>query len=932
MMKKRTNFIKLIKLWGIIFLIGIGVSIVAIDVIFSYRDFNSRANQMRSDYIARQKQIIKQEVNRVVDLISYEKQQSEILTRNLIKSRVYEACSIAQNIYQQNKTARKKAEIRQMILDALRPIRFEHGTGYYFATRLDGVEILFADKPEMEGLNLLDMQDTRGQYVIKDEIKIVRQSGEGFYEYHWTKPDSSGNDFKKISFIKRFEPYDWLIGTGLYVDDVESQIKANLLSTISRIRFGKEGYIFVNRLNGDALVSNGKLLSGTKKLWEIFNKHPEKSKDLFEKEYHAALKPEGDFIDYSFIKLTNPDKESPKASFIRGIPDLQWLVGAGVYLDDVETDIALMQTKLNNQIQDKMLYFILIVTGIVALFFLFFNWLNRGLKNDFNLIVSFFNKTAHSDEEIDREPIKFVELDQMAEYANKMLADRKQAEEALRESEKKYRNLFENLYDVYYCTDDKGIFTLLSPSVQRQFGSAPDELIGLNIKDFYVQPKRREEFLSLLNKDGYVDNFEAQLKRKDNSVVWVSTNAKLLKDEKGNIIGVEGITRDVTYAKKLEEQIRQSQKMESIGTLAGGIAHDFNNILGIILGNTELALDDVPEWNPARQNLEEVRTAVLRAKNVIRQLLSFARKTKLEKKPINIVSIVKESLKLLRSSIPASIDIHQNIPEDIDTIMADPTQINQILINLCTNAEHAMPDGGVIVITLKNIEVDEMTAAKHPELNPGRYVNLIVSDTGHGIPKEKIDRIFDPYFTTKEVDKGTGMGLAVVHGIVNGHNGLITVESEPGKGTIFSIFFPIIEKKAVVETDTDEKLPAGDERVLFIDDEESIVKLTRQRLERLGYKVEATTNPVEALALFNSQPDQFDLIITDLTMPKMTGGKLVGEILNLRPNIPIILCTGFSEKIDEKAAKAIGAADYIEKPLDKRDFAFKVRKALNGKL
>jgi PAS domain S-box-containing protein len=611
---------------------------------------------------------------------------------------------------------------------------------------------------------------------------------------------------------------------------------------------------------------------------------------------------------------------------------LQWLVGAGVYLDDVETDIALMQTKLNNQIQDKMLYFILIVTGIVALFFLFFNWLNRGLKNDFNLIVSFFNKTAHSDEEIDREPIKFVELDQMAEYANKMLADRKQAEEALRESEKKYRDLFENLYDVYYCTDDKGIFTLLSPSVQRQFGSAPDELIGLNIKDFYVQPKKREEFLSLLNKDGYVDNFEAQLKRKDNSVVWVSTNAKLLKDEKGNIIGVEGITRDVTYAKKLEEQIRQSQKMESIGTLAGGIAHDFNNILGIILGNTELALDDVPEWNPARQNLEEVRTAVLRAKNVIRQLLSFARKTKLEKKPINIVSIVKESLKLLRSSIPASIDIHQNIPEDIDTIMADPTQINQILINLCTNAEHAMPDGGVIVITLKNIEADEMTAAKHPELNPGRYVNLIVSDTGHGIPKEKIDRIFDPYFTTKEVDKGTGMGLAVVHGIVNGHNGLITVESEPGKGTIFSIFFPIIEKKAVVETDTDEKLPAGDERVLFIDDEESIVKLTRQRLERLGYKVEATTNPVEALALFNSQPDQFDLIITDLTMPKMTGDKLVGEILNLRPNIPIILCTGFSEKIDEKAAKAIGAADYIEKPLDKRDFAFKVRKALNGKL
>ena len=816
-----------------------------------------------------------------------------------------------------------------MILDALRPIRFEKGSGYYFVTRLNGVNMLFADKPEMEGLNLLDVQDTRGQYIIKDMINIVRQSGEGFYEYLWTKPDSAGNDFKKISFIKRFEPYDWFIGTGLYVDDVEDQIKTSLLSTISRIRFGKEGYIFINRLNGDALVSNGTLFSGTKKLWEVFNKDPEKMKDIFEKEYHAALEPEGDFIYYSHIKLTSPNKESPKASFIFGIPDLQWLVGAGVYLDDVETDIALMQTKLNNQIKEKMLYSILIAMGIIALFFLFFNWLNRGLKNDFNHIISFFNRAAHSDEEIEREPIKFVELDQMAGYANKMLTDRKQAEAALRESEKKYRNLFENLYDVYYRTDDKGLITLLSPSVERHFGFTLDELIGQNMKNFYVNPEEREEFLSLLIKDGYVDNFEAQLKRKDNSTIWVSTNAKLLKDEEGNMMGVEGITRDVTYPKKLEEQIRQSQKMESIGTLAGGIAHDFNNILGIILGNTELALDDVPEWNPARQNLEEVRTAILRAKNVVRQLLSFARKTKLEKKPTNIVPIVKESLKLLRSSIPTSIDIRQNIPEHVDTIIADPTQINQVLINLCTNADHAMPDGGVLEVKLKNIEIDEKTAAKYPELSPGRYVNLTVADSGHGVSQGDINRIFDPYFTTKEVGRGTGMGLAVVHGIVKGHNGLITVESKLGKGTTFNIFFPVVEKEAVIETKPDDKLPTGEERILFIDDEEPIAKLGRQSLERLGYKVKAIASPIEALEIFRSQPEEFDLVITDLTMPKMTGDKLVKEILSIRPNIPIILCTGFSEKMDEKKAKTIGAAGYIEKPIDKHNFAFKVRKVLD---
>jgi len=511
------------------------------------------------------------------------------------------------------------------------------------------------------------------------------------------------------------------------------------------------------------------------------------------------------------------------------------------------------------------------------------------------------------------------------------VTERKRAEESLRKSEEKYRNLFENLYDVYYSTDDKGTITLVSPSVERYFGATPDELIGQNMKDFYVQPEKREDFLSLLIKDGYVDNFEALLKSKDNSVIWVSTNAKLLKDEKGNFIGVEGISRDITYPKELEGQIRQTQKMDSIGTLAGGIAHDFNNILGIILGNTELALDDVPEWNPARLYLKEVRTASLRAKDVVRQLLSFARKTKLEKKPLNIRPIVKESLHLLRSSIPTSIEIRQNIPGDVDTILADPTQINQVLINLCTNADHAMPDGGIIAVTLKNLEIDENTAAQNPELKPGPYVNLAVSDTGKGISREEIDRIFDPYYTTKDIGKGTGMGLAVVHGIVKGHNSIIEAESELEKGTTFNIFFPVVEKEAVVETETHETLPTGDERILFIDDEAAIVKLGHQRLERLGYKVEAMTNPIAALDLFRLQPDKFDLVITDLTMPKMTGDKLIKEFLNIRPDIPVILCTGFSEKIDEKIAKEIGAADYLEKPLGKHDFAFKVRKVLNGK-
>lgn len=369
--------------------------------------------------------------------------------------------------------------------------------------------------------------------------------------------------------------------------------------------------------------------------------------------------------------------------------------------------------------------------------------------------------------------------------------------------------------------------------------------------------------------------------------------------------------------------------MEAMGTLAGGIAHDFNNILLAVMGNAEISLYSLPEQSPVRYSIAQILKASERARDLVKQILTFSRQSEYELKPVKVSVIIQEALKLLRASLPTTIEIRQRITADRDTVLADPTQIHQVLMNLCTNADHAMRErGGVLNVGLSSVTLDFEGAVKYPDLRPGSYLKLTVSDTGHGMPPEVLDRIFDPYFTTKEKGVGTGLGLAVIHGIVSSMNGAISVDSQPGRGTTFCVFFPLTEVKDTLESRVVEAVPLGNERILFVDDEEFIADLGKRMLERLGYDVAVRTSSIEALKAFQARPDKFDLIITDMTMPQMTGEKLAQKLLEIRPDIPIILCTGFSALISENKAKDMGIKGFVMKPFVIQDLAKMIRRVL----
>jgi len=526
------------------------------------------------------------------------------------------------------------------------------------------------------------------------------------------------------------------------------------------------------------------------------------------------------------------------------------------------------------------------------------------------------------------------------------ITKRKRAEEALWDASEKRKELETIINNgpavVFLWRAAEGWPVEYVSNNVQQFGYIP--------KDFYsgrmlfinmVHPDDRERVTAEVTRYGQEgrNDFvqEYRIVTESGEVRVLDDHTWVRRDANGVITHYQGIALDITERKQAEEekeklqaQLLQVQKLESLGTLAGGIAHDFNNILTAILGYTGMVRDSIADEGRMRTDLDQVLKAGERAKNLVRQILTFSRLAEQECQPVQVHLIVIEALKLLRASIPQTIEIRQNISSEDTTILADPTKIHQVLMNLCTNAYQAMLEsGGILNVQLGTVEVNADFVKINPELHEGVYLRLVVSDTGHGMDQATRARIFEPYFSTKSKEEGTGLGLAVVHGIVTSLGGVISVQSNLGSGSTFHVYFPLAKRHTEQEPSTSKPLPHGTERVLYVDDEQLIAQLGQRMLEALGYDATACFSSVEALEIFRVRPEDFDLIITDQTMPKMTGVKLAQELMRIRPDIPVILFTGFDKSITPELLKQIGIRELLMKPVAKKELAVVIRKVLD---
>jgi len=825
-----------------------------------------------------------------------------------------------------------------------------NGENYFWIIDMQHRIILHPEMPELEGTDQTDFMDSTGKHVYLEFVRDAQMKGAGYVEYMWPKKDDPKKDVPKIAYIKLFKQWGWIVGTSIYVDGIHSKIKviihrllkvfSGILTLVLILSFYVTWQAMkIEKKRIKAEKAHSQDLLRLKKLRELNQMAEASLEELTEFSLEEAIELTRSSIGY-LILLTDDEKVLAINTWSKGtlmacnIPDKEktyHMKETGLWGEAVRQRKAVIINDYENMDPSHKKGY---PEGHVKIL----RHMNIPVFDGDRIVA--VAGVGNKKENYDRSDVRQLNLlmDSMWKIIH-----RKRSEVALRKSEERYRLLAENISDNIWTLQLSDMRLLyVSPSIEKILGYTPEQIQNLQFKEYLTKEslnKMSMIFDGGLKKD---NDYAIDLKkprvvqieqlRKDGSTVWTEITVSLLLDKAGNADKIVGVTRDITERRQMERQIHQSQKMEAIGTLAGGIAHDFNNILSSLLGFTELAKMLCDKNSEIEKKLDKIFNAGIRARDLVRHILVFSRRQEVERTPISIVPIVKDGLNFIRSSIPKNIDIVQDLNGSDCMVTADVSQIHQIIMNLCINAAHSMKGKkGLLEVRLKPVEIQSWEGFQAKGLKQGRYLKLTVADSGCGIPDQIIERIFEPFFTTKKSGEGTGMGLSIVHGIVKGMGGTIFVYSEPDKGTTFQIFLPVFHYKGENLPCFNLSLKQGSGRILLVDDEEDIVISEQQILTLLGYEVVGVTNSLEALDIFKKEPDRFDLVLTDMTMPKMTGIELSKAIIKIRQDIPIVLSTGFSEEITSNMIESIGVFNILMKPIIASELAKMISTVLSKK-
>jgi len=800
-------------------------------------------------------------------------------------------------------------------------------SGYIYCLNSKGIIVIHPEKK-------LRNSDVSSFAFIREQIRRKN----GYLEYYWKNPGESKKRAKAL-YMVYFKPFDWIISVSSYRKEFKNLVDINdFRDAVLACKSGKTGYSYMLAEKGTAIVHP--YFQGVNIL-----EHPDLPSDFLKE----ILKRKNGRMMYSW---KNPGEIKPrmKLAIFRHLPEYKWIVVSSSYVDEVFAPLG------------KFKIFLLVFLGIAALLSCVITYLisasvtkplesmtdklEKGAGGDFSvrmdteapgefgLLSKHFNFFMHQLEQKHRE----IEAE-----SHKNMETRA----ALIENELKLRSLFNQSFQYIGILSPYGVLEEMNQSGLDFMGCTAEDVIYKlfwNIPFWRHDENERCRLKNLLEEagNGQASRYETTIISKDDEIRNIDFSITPVFNTSGEVVFIITEARDITEFKqtarereKLSVQLAKSQKMEAIGTLAGGIAHDFNNILSGILGYAQLAELNLESPAKARRHISQIVKGAQRAAGLTQQILTFSRQTEYEKNPLALYLVIKETVKLLRSSIPSTIEINEQIVSKAK-VMADATQMHQVIMNLCTNAYHAMEEtGGQLTVKLRDIEIIRDRDIFNNDIKPGQYMELEITDTGHGMSPEVLSKAFDPYFTTKDIGKGTGFGLSLVHAIVDEHGGYIKVKTSVGKGASFYVFLPIADnaEAAPVERsgNANNDLTTGDENIMVVDDEEDIRLILDAFLTDLGYAVFVFENGETAFKAFKNNPDNFDLVITDMTMPKMTGAELAQNILALRNDIPVILCTGYSETIVEAKAIEMGIKQYIQKPVDNNELALVIRSLLDGK-